>query len=331
MRISTSTAYDRGTAEILRQNVDLNKTLLQIATGKRILTPSDDPADAARILDLNQQEQRTVKFQDNIKVAEANLEIEDITLKSIVDLLQRVRELSVQGSNDTYDADQRGAIALEVNQLNDSLLGYANAVNGQGEYLFSGHAIDTVPFQVINDGANENVKYFGDQGQKNIKIGASRQIASGNNGYDVFMDTAGVFGNDLNLVSGPTKVSLFKVVSDIGEALATNAGPNQGPAPTTATPPESFHEAMQRGLDNLDAALGQILDVQATIGARLNAIDSQKGANADFLIQVETTKSEVQDLDYAAAISRLELEQLGLQASQQSFTQIHGLSLFNYI
>jgi len=90
MRISTSTAYDRGTAAILRENVDLNKTLLQIATGKRILTPADDPADAARILGLNQQKERTTKFQDNISAAESNLQIEDVTLQNIVDLLQLI-------------------------------------------------------------------------------------------------------------------------------------------------------------------------------------------------------------------------------------------------
>jgi len=77
MRISTSTAYDRGVAAITRENVDLNKTLLQIATGKRIVSPSDDPAAAARILGLNQSQERTDKFQDNINVANTNLGIED--------------------------------------------------------------------------------------------------------------------------------------------------------------------------------------------------------------------------------------------------------------
>ncbi|MFK5985705.1 MAG: flagellar hook-associated protein FlgL [Pseudomonadota bacterium] len=323
MRISTSTAYDRGTAAILRENVDLNKTLLQIATGKRILTPADDPADSARILGLNQQNERTTKFQDNIRAAETNLEIEETTLQSVVDLLQRVRELAVQGSNDTYDADQRKSISFEIKQLDDSLFGYANTVNGQGEYLFAGYKIDTIPF---TRGVNDDVRYDGDHGQKNVQIGASRQIATGDNGYDVFMDASGVVGND-----GTTKVSLFKVVSDLEETLRTNDGPASGPTLPLGTSPESFHAAMQRNLDNIDIALGKILDIQATIGARQNATQSQSDVNADMLVQIQTTMSETQDLDYATAISRMELQQLGLTAAQQSFTKIQGLSLFNFI
>lgn len=326
MRISTSTAYDRGIAAILRENVDLNKTLLQIATGKRILTPADDPADAARILGLNQQLERTTKFQDNIRAVESNLQIEDTTLQSIVDLLQRTRELSIQANNDTYDADQRKSISFEIKQLSDALFGFANTVNGQGNYLFGGFRNDQIPF---TSGAGGDVTYNGDQGQKNIQIGASRQIASGDNGYDVFMDESSVVGND-----GITKISLFKVVSDLEETLRTNDGPNSGPAPIVVPPaamPETFHEAMQRHIDNIDGALGKILNIQASIGARQNATQSQSNVNADMLVQIETTMSETQDLDYATAISRMELQQLGLSAAQQSFTKIQGLSLFNFM
>lgn len=316
MRISTSTAYDRGTAAILRENADLNKTLLQIATGKRILSPADDPAASARILGLNQQQEQTEKYQDNIIAAETNLQIEDVTLKGIVDLMQRVRELTVQGNNSTYDADQRESISFEIKELSDALLGYANTVNGQGEFLFAGFNIDETPF---TRGVNDDVTYHGDQGQKKIQIGASRQIPAGDSGFSVFMDTQGVVGND-----GTSKVSLFRVVSDIEETLRINDGPGVGS-------PESFNQSMQRGLDNIDKALGQILNTQALIGARLNATESQNNVNADYLVQIQTTKSETQDLDYATAVSRMTLQQTGLEAAQKSFAQIQELSLFNFI
>lgn len=320
MRIATSTAYDRGVSAILRENVDLNKTLLQIATGKRIITPADDPADSARILGLNQSKERTDKFQDNINVANTNLEIEDTTLQGMVDMMQRIRELAIQGNNDSYDAQQRQSIAMEVQERYESLLGFANTRNGQGEFLFGGFATTNPPFVETVGG---EVQYVGDQGQKFIQIGDSRQIASGDNGFEVFMNTAGVLGND-----GTTQVSMFKVVSDLEETLRTNNGPGSGPAPGT---PETFHEAMARTIDNIDTALGKIIDLQATIGARQNAVDNQKSVNADYLVQIETTMSETQDLDYATAISRMELQQLGLSAAQQSFTKIQGLSLFNFI
>ncbi len=316
MRISTGSAYDRGTAAILRENVDLNKTLLQIATGKRILSPADDPADSARVLDLNQQKERTTKFQDNINAAEGNLQIEDVTLQSTVDLLQRVRELTIQANNDTYDAKQRESISFEIKQLSDQLLGYANTVNGQGDYLFSGYAIDQIPF---TRGTNNEVIYNADQGQKSVQIGPSRQISTGNNGYDVYMDAFGVVDE------AGDKISLFQVVNDLETSLRTNLGLPEG-APT-----ETFHESMIRHIENIDGALENIVEIQASIGARQNVLENQKNVNADYLVQIQTTTSEAEDLDYATAISRLELQQLGLTAAQQSFTRIQGLSLLNFM
>jgi len=230
--------------------------------------------------------------------------------------MQRVRELAVQGNNDTYDASQRQSIGMEVQERFDSLLGFANTRNGQGDYLFAGFDTTTAPFVTTVGG---DIQYVGDQGQKFIQIGDSRQVASGDNGYDVFMDAPGAVDET------GTKISLFNIIDDLETSLRTNDGLPDGAAV------EGFHTAMERHINNIDVALGKILDIQATIGARQNAVDNQKNVNADYLVQVETTMSETQDLDYAAAISRMELQQLGLSAAQQSFTKIQGLSLFDYI
>lgn len=320
MRISTNTAYNQGTASILRQNEKLNKSLLQISTGKRIISPSDDPANAARVLDLSQQQQRTVKFQDNIRAATNNLGITEKNLQNVSDILQRIRELSVQANNDTYDAKQRLSISYEIQQLGDTLYGMANSVNGEGEYLYGGFRSDKQPFVLNTVG---DVTYAGDQGQQQIQIGDSRTVPVSDSGFSVFMNVPGVVGND-----GASKISLFKVIRDITDTLSTNTGPNNGPA---AVGTETFHQAMIRGLDNLDASMDQISNVQATVGARQNAVETQQNLNADFIVQIETTMSTAQDLDYATAVSKMKLQQVGLSAAQQSFTQIQGLNLFNFL
>ncbi len=84
-------------------------------------------------------------------------------------------------------------------------------------------------------------------------------------------------------------------------------------------------------LDQLDTALGSILDVRAQVGARLNVLDSQKDANASYIINVESTKSQIEDLDMAEAISRFNLQLVSLQAAQQAFIKVQGLSLFNQL
>jgi len=84
-------------------------------------------------------------------------------------------------------------------------------------------------------------------------------------------------------------------------------------------------------LDQIDTALGRILDVRAQIGARLNVLDSQDEVNQDFRLSIESTQSQIEDLDMAEAISRFNLQLASLQAAQQAFVRVQGLSLFNQL
>ena len=320
MRVATSTAYSQGVSAMNTQNFKLNKTMLQLSTGKRIVTPSDDPAGAARALGLNQAKSRTEQFQDNIDVLKSSLQVEETALDSIVNTLQRVRELTIQANNDTYDASQRAAISLEIQEHFEAITGFANTTNGNGEFLFGGYNNRDVPFENVAGVVN----YRGDQGQQLLQISATRQVASGNNGFDTFMNLRGS-DNGSNPADG-IPMSIFAIVKELQVTLENNDGVISG-----VVGAETFHETMSRAITNLDVALGQIVDIEASIGARLNAIESQENANEDYLVQLATTLSNTQDLDYAEAISRLEQEQIGLQASQQTFTKIQGLSLFNFL
>ena len=84
-------------------------------------------------------------------------------------------------------------------------------------------------------------------------------------------------------------------------------------------------------MDQLDTALNRVLDVRSQIGARLNALDSQQETNQDFLLNLQSAKSQVEDLDMAEAISRFNLQIVSLQAAQQSFVKVQNLSLFNLL
>jgi flagellar hook-associated protein 3 FlgL len=84
-------------------------------------------------------------------------------------------------------------------------------------------------------------------------------------------------------------------------------------------------------ISNLDQALGNVLEVRSSIGARLNAIDSQEYVNDNNLLQTKEVLSSLEDLDYAEAITRLNIQMAGLEAAQKAYTKIQGLSVFNYI
>ena len=71
--------------------------------------------------------------------------------------------------------------------------------------------------------------------------------------------------------------------------------------------------------------------IRSQVGSRLNAMDSQENLNDAYSLQLQTTLSRLEDLDYAEAITRLEQQLTGIQAAQQSFVRIQGLSLFNFL
>ena len=92
-----------------------------------------------------------------------------------------------------------------------------------------------------------------------------------------------------------------------------------------------FHNAMNRSLTDLNRSLDNILEVRGNIGARLNALDNQETINEAYRIQIREILSNVEDLDFAEAVSRLNLELTGLEASQKAFTRVQDISLFNFL
>ena len=312
MRISTSWAQQTSVNSILDQQSRLNQTQLQLSTGKKILTPSDDPAAATRIIDLNQGIKQTEQYQSNINAARQRLTLEDGVLQNATDVLQRVNELGLQGLNATNSPSDRIAIAVEIEELNQQLVGLANTRNANGEYLFSGFKSATQPFSkdttVPNTGA---YIYAGDAKQRLIQIDSDRQIADGDYGSNVF--------GTPTPATIPATVLVPGSIANVFEALDKFATDLRANTPNSAS------------LDDISKSFDKILTVQSSVGTRLNALDNQEGHNTDFVLNLKTVLSETEDLDYAEAISRFNQQTLSLQAAQQAFAQVKKLSLFNYL
>jgi flagellar hook-associated protein 3 FlgL len=116
-----------------------------------------------------------------------------------------------------------------------------------------------------------------------------------------------------------TKQTIFKTINEFAVALSNNSvGSNDSP---------------NNGdfLTNISTALDTVVDTQAKLGARINIIEQQRGINDGLTLNLKKTLSQIKDLDYAEAISTLKLQELGLQASQQTFSRVQNLSLFNFL
>jgi flagellar hook-associated protein 3 FlgL len=182
MRVSTASNFLTGLRAMQNLQSALDQTQRQISSGRRLLTPSDDPIASGRALDLRESLSRLTQFDRNAGIAENRLALEESTLTSANDVLQRVRELALQGNNDTQSDETRALIAIEIRDRLDFLVQIANQKDGSGNYLFSGNLSDVAP--VSRSGST--FTYNGDQGQRLIQIGEGRQVADGDPGSDIF-------------------------------------------------------------------------------------------------------------------------------------------------
>ena len=122
MRLSTLQSYNKGLDSILNNQRAVNKTQQQVSTGLRVLTPSDDPIAATKILQLQQDQALRDQFSKNMTGAEGRLKLEETQLGSITDNLIRVRELTIQAGDGAYSLTDRQAINFELKELLGCLL-----------------------------------------------------------------------------------------------------------------------------------------------------------------------------------------------------------------
>ena len=399
MRISSIEQFQQGIDSILNQQAKLNQTQLQLATGKKVLKPSDDPAVATQLLNLSSLKANNLQYDRNINTALNELELQESVLASSGNVLQRVRELVIQANNATQSPQTREAIADEISNLANELLQLANTKSPSGEYIFAGYNSRTPAF--AKSGAD--FVYQGDQGQRLLQVSEDTQLAVRDNGADVFQGMSTGDGRFLletpasNTGDGLVKMSstidaisdnytitfiqanpgdplLYSVSGEdvgavatgtfaAGEAINFNgisieidgtlengdsyqinrsvrqdvfqsvqAIANALLAGTeTGAKSSKLANDLGQSISTMDQALEHLQSRRTIVGNRLQALDTRASENADGLLRLERQTSELNDLDFAEAVSRLNLQTTALQAAQQSYIKIQGLSLFNYL
>ncbi len=215
MRISTQLIYGRGLDAIQDVTEQAQKSQLQLSTGKKVLTPADDPVASTRILELNQELALNAQFQRNIDLVDGRLKLQDDLLGSINDVVQRIRELAVNAGNGVLNKDDLGYIAAEVEERLSQLAGLLNSQDASGEHVFSGFQGGTEPFQKNASGAYE---YRGDEGRRFVQIEPSVTIASTENGKAIFQDVVAADNtfftrvNPTNQAIPPAQITVGQVV-----------------------------------------------------------------------------------------------------------------------
>lgn len=308
MRITNNMLINNMVRYIGNNLTRMDKYQGQLASGKKIQVPSDDPVVAARALKLRTDVAEIEQYKRNLKDAQSWLDITEDTLAKIGDVLQRARELTVQGANGTNTTEDTQKMNAEVKQLRAQLIQLGNSTYA-GRYLFSGYKTDQMLLNddgtfAINVSTNmENIKY---------EIGIGDDININVAGGDLFNN-----GGDAVFPALPAAPVTGTLISDMDQLITLfNAGD---------------HAAIGDMLANIDDDINNVLRIRADVGARLNRLELTSNRLENDTINFTKLMSENENVDMAETIINLQNEENVYRASLAGGAKIIQPALVDFL
>jgi flagellar hook-associated protein 3 len=276
MRITQGMMYARALADVQSGLFRYSQLQQDLATGRRINRPSDDPSGALRILPLRSDLRNLEQMGDNVALARETLNTGASSLEDASSLMQRIRELTTQASNGTLNSNDRQGLASEVDQLLGQLVSIGNSRRGD-RYLFGGTENVTTPFQLVDGDGGTRVLYRGNRDRLEIEVAPGVTTAlnvpgdaifqARNRGATVFTPAFGgeatgaaPAGNgDTGIGFGGLTVSFAGLGTDAPSSVSAGSGTS------TAVGPLSFE--FTTGPDSLSIGGGTKVAIPVTNGA----------------------------------------------------------------
>ena len=269
--------------------------LAQLASGRRVVVPSDDPA-AAAVLSLNHASaSQSDQFLQVIGSVSARLQVADSTLGSVVSSLNRAISLGIQGGGATLSQADRNAIAAEIQGLQQELVGLANGAF-QGTYLFGGTADKNPPF-VLDPTAPSGVRYVGNSGTNSLPVGEGLSVATNIPGSQLFT---------------PAGADVFQALHDLATAVQTNV-------------------AVDTSVLFVRHVFDSITSQRVFYGNSLQQLGTQQTYLNGVKLQLAEQENAVGGADPAAAATAAVTAATARSAALQAANSLLTTSLFNFL
>ena len=301
MRIATAQYQSNMNQSLTLNQERLSKLTQQMASGKRLQVPSDDPVDSVRLSRLQREEAALAQYRDNIGAVKIRLSKNEGYLGSMVNDIAAGRDQIVwalDGSNTPADLK---AMASPLQALRDSLLFSANTVDQEGRYVFSG--TDTATAPIAYDAA--------------APLGARYRYAGNVNEQRV------VVGNGLTQVVNDNMRGMEQLLNRLDATIATlgSASVEVG-VPATRT-------VLEANLTGFDAALELVSGKIAVIGGKQNILDTLDANHGNVSLSNQMAITDIGQLDMGVAATELNGYSTALQATYKAYGRIGTLSLFS--
>jgi flagellar hook-associated protein 3 FlgL len=313
MRVGTAFYYETSTMALLAKQENVNKVQQQLDTGRRIVTPSDDPIGATHALQSAQAVALSESYLSNMATATNKLSEENNVLGAVDSLLGQAKGFAASaGGNPT--TQQRTDFANYLTNVRDSLIAYANEVDSEGNYIFSGSKGSTKPYTFASVADNTTVPatttvtttYNGDAKQQSITIAKGRNLPVSDPGSSVF---------------GATPNDVFSTINQLIKDLNS----------TTSLTGAAYDAAINTASTKIDTAITTVRSVNSAVASRVQEVKLGKATETNFRLQSQNELARVESVDLQQAAVLLQANQTTLQASQQSFVKTSNLNLFNYL
>ncbi|BFH65562.1 flagellar hook-associated protein FlgL [Paenibacillus azoreducens] len=296
LRVTSNMMNSQLMLNLNRNTYQMSQTQNQLASGRKINKPSDNPVGITYSLRYRTELSSNEQYQSNVDSALSWLDYNDTVLNQAGDVIQKLRELTVQAANGTNPQSALDSVKEEVSQLKEQLVDIANSkINGK--YIFNGQTYDKKPYP---DSDNAN-KVITDSGQVNFIVGEGIKLPINVTGNDVF-------GTDQD------QDNLFTVVDTIMDALEKGNFPE-----------------LSKQLTNIDTRVDKILTVRADIGAKTNRVELMQDRLKDMELNLTDLQSKTEDADYAKIIMDSKIQENIYNASLSSGAKIIQPSLVDFL
>ncbi len=302
LRISSLHLHDMLMQDLRTNQSRMNSLQHQLATGKRINAPSDDPINIGRALAIGGQVSDIEGYLETIADSREILDATDDSLDSVHGSLRKFRDLMLRGMSGNATQEDRDAIAVELAQVKESMRHALNASHGD-RYLFAGTATTTVPFPAPGNGFSGNSQTV------------LRQIGQ-NTTIDVNVAGDAVVGS----TTGATLdlMSMF----DLVDATITRL---------TSGVPADIVELQTDGIPAIDAMIDNVSSVRASVGSRLQRVEAAEQVLLDSKQRLTDTKSRIEDADMAEVMIEFQSANTLYQASLAAGARMMQTSLLDFL
>lgn len=303
MRVSTPMIMSNLAARIAANAEALYRLQQQIASGKRMLAPSDDPTAASRAAQMRSSLAQIAQYADNVERATQQLNTVDELLGDLAGAIRSARDIALQAANETLSEDSRAGLAQQLGDLIQRTIEIGNSESG-GYYVFAGFKTTTMPL-APNPGGTPPVLYNGDDGRQVIEVGRDAAIVVNLPGSQVFnMGGAADAGLD----------DLFTTLSALRDNIL--AGDSA---------------AISQQIGDIDAHLQRVLVQRADVGGKLSQLEMCATRLQSVELTVTEALSKVEDVDLAQAVVELQMQQNIYQATAAVAAQVSNLRLLDFL